>query len=269
MKFFKLSMASRDINRSPKAAICFGKLDFSLDDEGEAVRAPESRPPPPRSLGTAAGANDAPRIDYTPRATIHFGNLDFVINKEGDMVRAALARPPPPENLDTVSEALGGLSLAPSIRRKEHRPAPPFEADEIRRHIAIHMEHDPTYDDMSVFFESYTELSALYDVETSSYYGGSSNDPGAFPRRLCCAPAVIAALVAYSHLSTCDDLEFAWMVDGGEDLIFDAHCTDLNSNSSTPVSSEEEPPNDNKDEDCMTYAGPSAVRAKWGSTHWA
>jgi hypothetical protein len=50
---------------------------------------------------------------------IHFGNLDFVINQEGDMVTAALARTPPLENFDTVSEARGGLSLAPNERREE------------------------------------------------------------------------------------------------------------------------------------------------------
>ena len=42
MKFYKLWMASRDINQSPKAVICLKSLDFSLDGEGEVVRALES-----------------------------------------------------------------------------------------------------------------------------------------------------------------------------------------------------------------------------------
>jgi hypothetical protein len=85
---------------------------------------------------------------------------------------------------------------------------------------------NPSYDDMSVFFTSYTELSTSYDAEASPYHGGS----GAFPPRLRHVPAAIAALVAYVHLPTSDDLEFVGMVDGSGDLIFDALCTDSDSN---------------------------------------
>jgi hypothetical protein len=87
----------------------------------------------------------------------------------------------PPENPNAVSEALGGISLTACGQREEHRLAPPIEIDEIRRHIAIHMGSDPSYDDLLVFFASYTELSALYDAETSSYHDSSSSSPGTFP----------------------------------------------------------------------------------------
>jgi hypothetical protein len=41
-----------------------------------------------------------------------------------------------------------------------------------------------SYDNLSVFFVSYTELSMLYDMETMSYYGGSSSNPCTFLPRL-------------------------------------------------------------------------------------
>jgi hypothetical protein len=47
------------------------------------------------------------------------------------MVRAVPARPPPLENPDIISKALGSLSIAPRRRREEHRPALPFEANEL------------------------------------------------------------------------------------------------------------------------------------------
>jgi hypothetical protein len=52
---------------------------------------------------------------------------------------AVLVRPAPPESLDTVSMALGALNLAPHEWREGPRPAPPFEANEIRRQVMIHM----------------------------------------------------------------------------------------------------------------------------------
>lgn len=39
---------------------------------------------------------------------------------------------------------------------------------------------NPSYDDISAFFASYTELSGLYNAKTMSYYGGSSNSHDAF-----------------------------------------------------------------------------------------
>jgi hypothetical protein len=59
------------------------------------------------------------------------------------MVRAAPAQPPPLESPDTVLKALDTLSVAPRGRCEEHRSAPPSEADEIRRQIAIHMGKTP------------------------------------------------------------------------------------------------------------------------------
>jgi hypothetical protein len=43
-----------------------------------------------------------------------------------------------------------------------------------------------------------------------------------FSPRLHNATKVIVTLMAYCHVPMIDDLEFTWMVDGGEDLIFDA-----------------------------------------------
>jgi hypothetical protein len=132
----------------------------------------------------AARVCGGPRINYNPGAVTRFGNLDFVINQEGSMVKVALAQPPPPENPNAVSEALGGLSLAPRGRRGENRPALPSKVDEIKRKIVIHMGPNSTYDDLSIFFASYTKLSTLYDTETLSYHGGSSSGPSAFLPRL-------------------------------------------------------------------------------------
>jgi hypothetical protein len=56
-------------------------LDFSLNDEGEVVRASEARPPLPRNHDTTARASRGPRFDYTPKVPIRFGNLDFIINQ--------------------------------------------------------------------------------------------------------------------------------------------------------------------------------------------
>jgi hypothetical protein len=104
------------------------------------------------------------------------------------MVSVVPTRPIPSESPDAVSVALCALSLAPRGRRRRPRLAPPFEADEIRRHIAIHMGPNPSYDDMSVFFASYAELSVLYDIETTPYRGDSRDGFNAFPPRLNHAP---------------------------------------------------------------------------------
>lgn len=53
---------------------------------------------------------------------------------------------------------------------------------------------------------------------------------------------MIAALVTHGHLPTCDDLEFAWLVNGSGDLVFDALYMDPDLDPSAPASSEEEPP---------------------------
>ena len=58
---------------------------------------------------------------------------------------------------------------------------------------------NPLYDDLSAFFAFYAELSALYDEEATSYYGGSSSSPSSVPPLMCHAPTVIAALVTHDH----------------------------------------------------------------------
>jgi hypothetical protein len=88
------------------------------------------------------------------------------------------------------------------------------------------MGSNPSYNDLLVFFASYTELFASYDAGTSSCYSGSCSSSDVFPPRLCHALAVITTLVARGHLPTSDDLEFVGMADGNEDLIFDVLCTD-------------------------------------------
>jgi hypothetical protein len=125
---------------------------------------------------------------------------------------------------------------------------------------------NPTYDDMSAFFASYAEHSASYDAEASSYYGGSSNGPDAFPPRLRRAPAVIVALVACDKLPTFEDLEFAGMVDSDADLIFDTLCMDMYWDPSPPASSEEELSSGEQDEDRSTSVTPSIVPTS-GSPH--
>jgi hypothetical protein len=64
---------------------------------------------------------------------------------------------------------------------------------------------------------------------TTPYHDSSRCGFGAFPPRLCHAPAVTAALVACGHLPMTDDLEFVEMVGGGEDLIYDALWMDSDS----------------------------------------
>lgn len=126
---------------------------------------------------------------------------------------------------------------------------------------------DPTYDDLSVFFASYMELSALYNAETLSCHGRSSSSSGGFPHRLRRAPTVIAALVARGHLPTFDDLEFIGMVENNRDFIFDALYTDSDSGLSFPTSSKEEPLTDEEGKDRPTSTAPMVVPAKWGTTH--
>jgi hypothetical protein len=161
-------------------------------------------------------------------------------------------RPPPPHSTDAISHALSGLILAPRARRERRGLAPPFEADKIRRQIAIHMGPNPSYDNLSAFFASYAKHSALYSVETMSYYGSSIISTHVFPPQLCHAPTVIIALVVHDHLPTFDDLEFVLMVDGRGDLIFNALCTDSNSYLSPPKSSEEEPSSGQENKDRPT-----------------
>jgi hypothetical protein len=81
------------------------------------------------------------------------------------MVRATPARPLSLESPDSILEAFSTLSLAPHKWHEGHGPAPPFKADEIRRQVTIHMEPNPSYDDLSIFFVSYVELSMFYDEE--------------------------------------------------------------------------------------------------------
>jgi hypothetical protein len=68
----------------------------------------------------------------------------------------------------------------------------------------------------------------LYDAKATSYYGGSSSNPNAFPPQLRHAPAVIVALVAHNYLLTSDDVFLGMVTDGGY-IIFDALYTDSNS----------------------------------------
>lgn len=101
------------------------------------------------------------------------------------------------------------------------------------------MAPNPSYDDLSVFFASYAELSVSYDEETSSYHGGSNSDFGAFLPPLRDAPVVIATLVSCGHLPTSDDLELMGMANGGGDFIFNALCIDSDSDLS-PLGSDDE-----------------------------
>jgi hypothetical protein len=134
-KFFKLRMANHDANRSPGTTIYFESLDFSLNDDDEAVRAPETRPPPPplpRNHDMTARASSGSHIDYTPGAAI-LGNLDFVIKQESKMVGMAPTWPPLPESPDTVLEVVGDLRIVSRKRRERHKPTPPSKDDKIRR----------------------------------------------------------------------------------------------------------------------------------------
>lgn len=127
---------------------------------------------------------------------------------------------------------------------------------------------NPSYDDLSVFFTSYVELSALCDAKASSYYVGSSSGSSAFLPRLSHTLAVIVALVVHDHLPTYGDLEFMGMDDGDKDLIFDALCTDSDSNLSPPKISVEEPPSDRENEDPLGCCGPTGdTGIVWGATH--
>lgn len=101
----------------------------------------------------------------------------------------------------------------------------------------------------------------------SSYYGGSSSGFGAFLPQLCHAPTVIAAIVARGHLPTSDVLEFVGMADGGGDIIFDALCTDSNSNLSPSRNDNEELIGDEEDEGLPVAAAPSTIPIVWGATH--
>ena len=132
-------MDNHGANCLPKMAIHFGSLDFSFSGEGETVRASEARPPLSRNLGAAARDSGGPSIDYTPGAGIRFENLNFVINQECDMVGAVPSQPPLLESPNMVLEALGGLSLTPHGWLERRRSVLPFEVDEIRRQIAIHV----------------------------------------------------------------------------------------------------------------------------------
>jgi hypothetical protein len=138
-KLFKLQMENHDANQPPETAICFGSLNFPFNGKSKAVGAPEARHTPPRNLSVTTRASGGPRIDYTPRVVIRFRNLNFVINQECDMVGAVPSQPPLLESPNTVSEALGGLSLAPHGWLERRRSVLPFEVDEIRRQIAIHV----------------------------------------------------------------------------------------------------------------------------------
>lgn len=74
------------------------------------------------------------------------------------------------------------------------------------------------------------------------------------------------ALVARGHLPTSYDLEFIGMVDGGGDFVFDALCTNSDSNLSSPTSGEEDSFSDKEGKDLPTSTAPSMIPAKWGTT---
>lgn len=100
----------------------------------------------------------------------------------------------------------------------------------------------------------------MYDAKATSYYGGSSSNPNAFPPQLRHAPTGIAALVARRHLPTSsDDLEFLKMVTGDRDLIFDTLYTDSNSDLS-PLESGEEEPSHSKENTGRLAAAPPPIR---------
>lgn len=73
---------------------------------------------------------------------------------------------------------------------------------------------------------------------------------------------MIATLVARNHLPTSDDLDFVGMAGGGGDLIFDALCTDSDSNMIPPESSEEEPHSGEENKDRSASMVPSVIPVK-------
>jgi hypothetical protein len=91
-------------------------------------------------------------------------------------------------------------------------------------------------------------LAVLHMGEGSTSSDDSNNTPRHFCH-VCVTPrGVIAALIAHDHVPTIDDLEFVGVVDGGEDLIFDALCSDSGLDPGSPTSSSSEPLCDVEDE---------------------
>lgn len=118
------------------------------------------------------------------------------------MVWAAPARPPSPKNPNATTKAFGGLSLALQGQGTGQGLSLPYEDDDIRRHIAIHMGPNPSYDNIWAFFSSYAELSTLYDEERLPHPGGSNGSHGVIPPHRRHALRVITALLAHDHLPT-------------------------------------------------------------------
>lgn len=114
------------------------------------------------------------------------------------MVWVLPTRPSSPKNPNVVAEALADPSLSLTLQGQGIGQGSylPFEADEIRRHIAIYMGPNPSYDDLWAFFSFYMKLSVFYNKERLSCHDGSGGSPHLFPTRLCHAPGVIAVLKA-------------------------------------------------------------------------
>lgn len=73
--------------------------------------------------------------------------------------------------------------------------------------------------------------------------------------------------MAHGHLPTSDVLEFVRMADGGGDIIFDALCTDSNSNLSPSGNDNEELTSDEEDEGLSVAVAPSTIPTWWGAMH--
>lgn len=83
---------------------------------------------------------------------------------------------------------------------------------------------DPSYDDLWIFL-SYASLSTLCSEGRSAPHYSFGDAPETIPPHLHHTLGVIATLVVRDHLQTTDDLEFIGMVECGENLIFDALCS--------------------------------------------
>ena len=70
---------------------------------------------------------------------------------------------------------------------------------------------------------------------------------------------VITSLVAFGHLPITDELEFVGMVESGEDLIFDALCSNLESDHVSPTSSDGRRPSDGESKAHITLATPAQM----------
>jgi hypothetical protein len=104
-------------------------------------------------------------------------------------------------------EALGGLSLASRKPDEGQGSISPFEGDEIRPQMVIHMVPSPSYDDLWAFFSSYACLSALCDEGRFAHHYGFGDISKLFPPHKRHTLGVISCLMVCGHPSTTDILD--------------------------------------------------------------